>query len=616
MLVLRELRRGGYEPHWKRVEDEASMRVALQEGGWDVILSDSSMPQFGAQRALALLRENDQDLPFIIVSGTIGEEAAVAAMRSGASDFVFKDKMGRLVPTVERELREREGREARRRAEALLRASDMRYRALFDHSPLAMWVSDRETGQFLAVNEAAVRHYGYDREEFARLTDLDLATEAEGIVHAAAPAATAASRHRTKSGAVIDVEVKAHDLEFEGRNARLIVVDDVTDKRIAAEALRAAEEQLRQSQKMEAVGRLAGGVSHDFNNILSVILSYTELLLSDPRHDAATREDLEEVRKAGKRAAALTHQLLLFSRQQVLHPTVVDLNETIGGMEKMLRRLLGDDVEVALTLAPKLGKISADSGQVEQVIVNLAVNARDAMPKGGTVRIETTNGEVEAGAGIPEGAYVVLVVSDDGCGMDAATRERIFEPFFTTKGRGKGTGLGLATVLGIVERTGGHIRVSSEVGRGTAFTLYFPRTDRPGRRPSSAPPAPRTLRGTEIVLVVEDEDQVRVVTRSILARHGYTVLEAKNAGEAFLIFEKHANVRLLLTDVVMPRISGRELVERIMPLRPELKVIYMSGYTADAVDHHGVFEAGVHYLQKPLVPDALLRKIREVLDTP
>ncbi|MGZ8474555.1 MAG: PAS domain S-box protein [Candidatus Deferrimicrobiaceae bacterium] len=393
---------------------------------------------------------------------------------------------------------------------------------------------------------------------------------------------------------------------------------DVTD-------VRRMEEQLRQAQKMEAVGRLAGGVAHDFNNLLTAISGYSDLLLHRLPAYSTLRRDVEEIRRAGDRAAGLTRQLLAFSRRQLLQPKVLDLNTVVTTMELMLRRLIGEDIELSTDLSPSLGRVECDPGQVEQVIVNLAVNARDAMPGGGRITIGTVDVDLSpsyAGAhpGVRPGPHVLLSVADTGQGMSDETQAHLFEPFFTTKERGRGTGLGLATVYGIVQQSGGHLRVNSAAGSGTTFLIYLPRIRIESREAdvpeTDRPFLPHPSPGTETVLLVEDEEVVRRLAREILTGHGYRVLDAGNGREALLISEAHrGEIHLMLTDVVMPKLGGRDLAERIRPLRPDMRILYMSGYTDDAILRHGVLEDGIPFLQKPFTPEGLSRKVREVLDS-
>src|SRR5213079_1806540 len=390
-------------------------------------------------------------------------------------------------------------------------------------------------------------------------------------------------------------------------------VRDVTDQR-------RLQQQVLQSQKLEAVGRLAGGVAHDFNNLLTVITSYSDLVLEGLAPGDAKRDDLEQVRKAADGAAALTRQLLAFSRQQVVEPRVVSLNTVVEGLQKILRRVIGEDIELAITLSPDLESVRADVGQLEQVLMNLVVNARDAMPTGGRLTVETANVEHD-----PEYArdreaaavrrFAMLAVTDTGCGMDEATKARIFEPFFTTKETGKGTGLGLATVYGVVKQSGGDIWVYSEPGQGTSFKVYLPRVTEAPEPTRPGPAAAAPLRGSETVLLVEDDEMVRTLTRRMLEARGYTVLSASRGEDALGVVERHDGpIDLLVTDVVMPGMSGRAVAQRLLELRPGLKVLYLSGYTDDAIVRHGMLEPGIAFLQKPFSADALARKVREVLD--
>jgi len=867
-LLTRYLKAAGFDLIYDRVETPAAMKEALKKRAWDVILCDYSMPHFNALGALALLREMDLDIPFIIISGTVGEAVAVKAMRAGAHDYFLKDNLTRLAAAIERELREAENRRARRlaeaaqeasevelhalftamtdlilvldaegrylkiaptdptylykpsaeligktlhevfsteqadfflahirralgerrahrveyslriegaeiwfdgcvsplsrdsalwiarditerkRAEEALRENEARYRMLFESNPQPMWVFDLETFAFLAVNEAAVAHYGYTREEFLAMTIKNirptedvpallqrLATPVTGV------AAAGMWKHRKKDGSVIDVEITSHQLTFAGKRAELILVNDVTERMKAEAALREAEEkyrsifesavegifqstadgrwisansalahmlgyqspqelmasvtdieqqlyvdperraeyikrleerglvrgfemrlrckdgsticgltstravrsasgailyyegfvediterkqleeQLQHAQKMEAVGMLAGGVAHDFNNLLTAIIGYSDLARLALRADDPLHHYLTEIRTAGDRATALTRQLLAFSRKQVLQPRVLAINSLVTDVSKMLRRLVGEDVELITLLRPEAGLINADPGQIEQVLMNLVVNARDALLQGGKIIIETANVELgkayaDLHSGAEPGSYVMLAVSDTGTGMDEATRARIFEPFFTTKEPGKGTGLGLSTVYGIVKQSGGNIWVYSEVGQGTTFKVYLPRVKEDAQEGAAATDYEAPLRGTETILLAEDEEVVRKLVCDVLERCGYHVLEAANGGAALSACESYEGpIHLLITDVVMPGMGGRDLANHLASLRPEMKVLFMSGYTDDAIVHHGILDAGIPFLQKPVSPDEMTRKVREVLD--
>ncbi len=619
-LVLRELRRGGFDVTALRVESRAGMVEALDTREWDVVVSDYSLPSFDAPSAYKVLRARELDLPFIIVSGTVGEDIAVEAMKLGVHDYLLKGRLTRLAPAIEREVRDAATRRSRRETERALQASELRLRRLAESGVVGIAVAE-ESGLVVEANDAFLGTVGYSRDDLesglVRWTTLTeggaLEAAADEQLRAKGAARPWEREYERKDGSRVPVLVAVASLDAT-RTISLCL--DLTERK-------RLEEQLRRAQKMEAIGSLAGGVAHDFNNLLSVILSYAGLLLGDMTPGDPAMADLEEIRKAGERAADLTRQLLAFSRQQVMQPRLIDMNHVVSGLEKMLRRLLGEDIDFSLLTAHHVGKIHADPGQVGQVIMNLVVNARDAMPRGGKLSIETADVTLDAGyaaqhVDVAPGDYVMLAVTDSGTGMDAATLGHIFEPFFTTKETGKGTGLGLATVYGIVKQSGGHVWVYSEPGEGTTFKAYFPRASASAVASAvSVPPSLATLRGTETVLLVEDDQQVRTIVRSVLRRAGYNVLEAQNGGEALLVCEKYeGKLHLLLTDVVMPRMSGREVAERLGPLRPQMKVLYVSGYTENAIVHHGVLDSGVAFLPKPITPDALLRKVREVLDAP
>jgi PAS domain S-box-containing protein len=515
----------------------------------------------------------------------------------------------------------------RKRAEVALRDSEERYRLLFESNPQPMWVYDLETLAFLAVNKAAVRHYGYSREQFLGMTigDIRPPEDLPALHDAVANSADGLDvagvwKHLKKDGSIIDVEINSHSVVFAGRRAELILANDVTERNRLEAALLSSEEQLRQSQKLEAIGQLAGGVAHDFNNLLTAINGYSALALRRVGDDHPVSAYLEEIKKAGDRAANLTRQLLAFGRKQLLQPLAINLNDIVGDMIKLLKRLIGEDVVLVTKPGVDLKQIKADPGQLEQVLVNLVVNARDAMPRGGTVTIETANTTLDGAyasrhMGVTPGEYVMLAISDTGTGMDQDTRLRVFEPFFTTKEKGKGTGLGLSTVYGIVRQSGGNIWVYSELGKGTTFKVYLPQVDDEIAARSDLKENTARHHGTETVLLVEDEDMVRKLTTELLEESGYVVLEANGGEQAAELFQAHkGRIDLLITDVVMPKISGKEVAERLKQIHPETKVLFMSGYTDEAIVHHGIVDSHIAFIQKPFSENALTRKVRDVLD--
>ncbi len=507
----------------------------------------------------------------------------------------------------------------RRSAEDALRKSASMFRLLFSHNPLPTWVFDSETLRFLQVNDAAVRQYGYSTEEFENMTVLQIRPENE---HAAFREYLRESKqdqqykahwkHVRKDGKIVDAEIIAHQLEYAGRAVHLVVAQDVGERQ-------QLEEQLRQAQKMEAVGRLAGGVAHDFNNLLMVIKGHTELLLNSlPPADHSARK-VELIDRAADRAASLTRQLLAFSRMQVLQPRVMSLSTVVDEIGKLIPRLIGEDIELVVRTVPHLGAIRADASQMEQVIMNLAVNARDAMPNGGRLLIETSNAELDRTYNstrpiVQPGNYVLLAVSDTGTGMDAETQAHIFEPFFTTKEQGKGTGLGLSTVYGVVKQSGGFIWVYSEIGKGTSFKIYLPRVDQPIEGTGVPTPQLEAPRGTETILLAEDETDVRELAREFLEVAGYTVIQAGNGQEALKLAAEHsAGINLLVTDLVMPGMTGQQLAALLQQGRPGLGVIFMSGYSEHAASEAAQAGSAVRILTKPFNRGALLRAVRDVL---
>ena len=708
----------------------------------DLIISDVAMPDMDGIELCRAIRADQRlkETPILLLSAFRKDvPSMVEALQSGAVDYIEAPYDPRLLLAKVALFIEK------RRAERALSASEMRYRLLFENIPLPMWVYDLETLAFLDVNEAAVRHYGYSREEFLSMTILDirpredipaLISHVKYIVGSnQRHHRSGIWRHRRKDGTIIEVEIDSYVLELNGRQTNLVLAKDVTDRRRAEEALRRQalvfntiydgvvildlerritdwnpaaerifgyakqevlgqklsllciptlseqlvteichkilaegrwegelpfirkdgfagaadsifvlqrdaqgnpssivgvtrditarkqlEDQLRQAQKMEAIGRLAGGVAHDFNNLLTAIIGYADLALRRLPEDEKVRRQIAEIKKSAERAANLTRQLLAFSRKQIIQPKTLNINEVVEDMGKMLQRLITENIELRLELAPDLWLVKADPSQIEQVIVNLVVNARDAMTDGGELLIRTANVEVDEAFQrqhpfFSPGRYVMLEVSDTGHGMDAETQKHIFEPFFTTKEKGRGTGLGLSTVYGIVKQSGGFVTVESSPDEGATFRIYLPRAADGETRYEKKTTSITTPRGTETVLFVEDEESVRKMACSTLEEFGYIVLEAADPSQALrLCREYRGAIDLMVTDVVMPQMSGRELAEQARKLRPRMRVLYASGYMGDETLRRNLLEERVPFLEKPFTPETLARKVRETLD--
>ncbi|HUF07806.1 MAG TPA: response regulator [Rhodothermales bacterium] len=623
-MLLEELRRGGFEVVHVRVQTAETMRAALMEQPWDVIMSDYSMPTFTGLGALAVLKETGIDIPLIIASGTIGEETAVEALKAGASDFLVKDRLARLIPAIERETREAEGRRARRAAEKSLSQTKERMQFALESAGVGIWESEMASGR-TSWSDILEQLHGLPVGEFAGTFDAFI-----DCIHAddrqrVRNSISESFRNRLDSRLEYRTtwpDGSTHWMAGIGRTFYSDAGEPIRAVGVGLDitAQKNLEEQFRQAQTLEAVGGLAAGVAHDFNNLLTIVTGYCDLLADRFAEDAAATQDLDEIRRAGTSATALTRQLLAFSRRQIVAPRAVDLNSILNDSYKMARRLVEENVQIDLRLADHLMPIYVDPGQIEQVLLNLVINARDAMPNGGVVTIETDNAVVDEPYArthleVQPGSYVLLSVSDTGIGMSPEVQSRLFEPFFTTKERGRGTGLGLATVYGIVKQTGGHIWVYGEVGIGTTFKIYLPvapATEVPTTAPASQ--APAELQGSETVLVVEDEAPLRALTERILRRYGYTVLLAANGEEAQRVCTEHQGpIHAVLMDVVMPGKSGRAVGDWIEQCRPETKIIYLSGYTDNAIAHHGVLDPGTTFLQKPFTSDVLLSTIRGVL---
>ena len=624
-LIEYELERAALACELVRVETRDEFLRALSEFRPDLILADYAVPRFDGMTALALARQLAPTVPFIIVTGSINEETAVRCMHAGASDYLIKNNLARLAPAIRAALEREQARAEKLRTEAALRRSEADLRAIFHSSPQAFVLTDPD-GTIKAHNRTASQWA--EQVSGSQLFD-------GGSVEQLAPAGQTepwrecfelALRNRpTIREWRVQTEAGREDWY---ETSHVAVVDDagntvgvclsITDigerKRV--------DEHLRQAERLQASGKLAGGLAHEINNMMTAVIGLGTFLVESVPADDVRRKDAEEIISTAERAAGLTRQLLAFTRQQVLRSVLLDLNTVVRGAEHMLRRSIGEDLELDVRLAADLGATRADPAQLEQVLMNLVINARDAIPGRGSITIETRGVELDdeyarkhSATIVPVGRYVLLAVSDTGCGMTAAVRARIFEPFFTTKPVGQGTGLGLSTVYGIVKQSGGFVWAYSEPGLGSTFKVYLPVAGIPDAAPHPRPVAPRPLAGTETIVVVEDEDLVRELLSRTLRSHGYRVLGAPDGRAALhLIGDPGTPVDLVVTDVVMPIMGGQELRDSLSVARPEVPVLFISGFTGADVVRRGLLRPGAPLLEKPFTPEALVQRVREMLD--
>jgi signal transduction histidine kinase len=631
-LIVAQLRHSGFDPKWKRVQTEAEFLAGIKNSP-DIILSDYSMPQFSGLRAAELLRESGLDIPFILISGTVGEDTAVEAMRLGAADYLLKDRLARLGQAVERALEGKKLRDERKRVREELRENFVFIESVINSLTSHIVVLD-EQGKIIATNQAW-RRFALENN-VPPVTQAFLGENYLGVCTTSIHKSRSADASAAHDGilAVINGSLPKFTLEYPchsptekrwfsmqvsplggSRSGVVVAHENITERR-------KLEEQLRQSQKMESIGQLAGGVAHDFNNILAVISMQAGSLEYEKDLSPAQSELVREIESAVQRAADLTRQLLVFSRRQTMQPRDLEMNGIVANVTKMLQRILGEDIGMEFKLAPQPLFIHADAGMMDQVLMNLTVNARDAMPSGGRLIIETSAVEIDENviaqsAQARPGSFACLSVSDTGSGIAPENLARIFEPFFTTKDVGKGTGLGLATVFGIVQQHQGWIHVDSEPGHGTTFLIYLPRQLRSDEKQTVQAARATVNGGNETILVVEDDPSLRNSVITILSRLGYRVLEASTGVAALEVWKKNRNeIRLLLTDLVMPDgMNGKELARLLLAERPALKVIYASGYSVEVAGKDLHLEEGVNFLCKPFKSHLLAQTIRAKLDS-
>ncbi len=625
-LIQRHLARGGFDlKEARRVETADGLAGALADAEWDLVVCDYHLPHLDAPTALRIVRESGRDVPFLIVSGTVGEDIAVDMMKSGVHDYLLKDNLARLVPAVQRELREAVERRERRQAEAALRANEERFRdlaRLLDLARDAILVCDLDD-RISYWNRGAERLYGWTTEEIqgqsicGRLvTDPELFAGAKRELLASGEW-RGEMRHVTRSGTPVSVSSSWSLVRDENGQPRsvLVINTDVTQRKLL-------EAQLLQAQKMEAIGRLAGGVAHDFNNLLTVILGFTQLQLMRDDLDADARANLQHILQAAEGASGLTRQLLTFSRKQVMQPRDLDPLQLVRNLGRMLERVIGEPIALAIEGAPDSMAIRADPHMIEQVVLNLVLNARDAMPNGGRITLTVAPQAIDASrlADHPRGRvgeFVCLEVTDTGCGMPEEVLNRLFEPFFTTKEAGKGTGLGLATVYGIVEQHGGWLEVSSRVGAGSVFRVFLPAATAADRESPNDASGGQVRGGSEALLLVEDEQAVRLMAREFLTGLGYRVWEADGGRSAQEVWAAHGReIDLLVTDIVMPGgVNGIELAAAMRRGRPDLGVVYISGYADGGGNaRNPKLVEGENFVSKPFSLGFLAATVRRALD--
>jgi two-component system cell cycle sensor histidine kinase/response regulator CckA len=629
-LALLELKKAGIAVIADRIQTPTEMLALLVTHTYDLVLSDYRIPGWNGMEVLVQLRNAGIDIPFILVTGTLGDVAAVECIKHGAWDYVMKDSLARLPHAVVRSLKEYQGH-------LLHKQADERLRLAVEASELSFWDCDLITGKVYLSEAWSAMRGGKPKEISTTVQDLlsiSHPDDKENMFKVAMQAVAGETssyreQHRVQSvhGGWIWVESTGRVVEREpnGRVRRMIGTNmDISERKQNEETLHMSEVRLHAAQRMEAVGQLAGGVAHDFNNLLTVIRGHTEILLKQLGDDASALHDVKAIQKASDRAASITRQLLAFGRKQVLQPRVLDLYTVLAEISEMLRTVVGSDILLHLNMEPESIWVKADEGQIEQVVVNLVINARDAMPQGGTLTVEASHiavGKdfVRQDTPMPEGKYARLAVRDTGFGMDVATKTRIFEPFFTTKAIGRGTGLGLSTVYGIVKQSGGWIWADSEPGRGASFEVFLPEVPAPETLAHSEPAAvDHGVREQETILVVDDEDALRDMVVRFLGSKGYTVLSAENGKTAIEIsLDQEIPIHLLITDIVMPGMDGETVARRVSELRPGIKVLYISGYAKSVAALKETLERGEAFMQKPFTLDALASKLREIFaETP